>query len=182
MPRLSAETKKEIQALSRKSLEEIVMKLAAKEKSNFDFLMVNYLDKESGEKEMFEKTKVDLYVIFNKNYKGVTVQLRMVKALNACIKRITEFTEVSKNKQFEARLLVVVLNQELREANNLFGTCFSTYDTRVAIILKRLINIVTQKLHPDHRVDFEDTINGYLKVIHSKANHIDTVYDLPASI
>ncbi|MCF8458189.1 MAG: hypothetical protein K9H62_19825 [Bacteroidales bacterium] len=181
MPRLSAETKKEIQALPRKSLEEIVLKLAAKDKLNYDFLMINYLDRESGEKELFEKAKADLEVIFDKNYKGYTDQLRFVKMLTACIKRINEFTKVSKNKVFEARLLMLILDDHLRNSNDLFGTCFTTYDTKLAIILKRLINLVT-KLHPDYMIDFQDAINDYLNVIHSKANHIDTVYFLPATI
>lgn len=98
MPILSIEVKNQIKGLSRQDLEQIVLKIAAKEQSAFDFILVNYLEKEEGEKDLFEKTKSDLDVLFYKGYKGFSEELRLANMLAACIKRINEFTKVSKNK------------------------------------------------------------------------------------
>jgi hypothetical protein len=45
MPRLCSETKQQIKELPKEKLEEIVLKMASKDKSFFYFLQVNYLDK-----------------------------------------------------------------------------------------------------------------------------------------
>ena len=52
MSRLSAEIKEQIKNLSRKELEDIVLKTASKEQTILDFITINYLDKENGEKEV----------------------------------------------------------------------------------------------------------------------------------
>ena len=69
MPRLDAERKVQIKNLSRRDLEEIVIKAASKEQTILDFITINYLEKETGEKELFEKAKADLDVLFIKRYK-----------------------------------------------------------------------------------------------------------------
>ena len=64
----------------------------------------------------------------------------------------------------------------------MFGTCFTQYDTKVAIIVKRLLNLVTNKLHDDYKAEYIPFINEYLEVLHRTSNHIDTVYGLPIKI
>jgi hypothetical protein len=182
MPRLDKETKDRIKELEYKELQEIVLKLASKEKSVYDYVFANYLDKDFGEEELFEKTKADLDIIFQKRYKVRSEQLQTAKMLGDCIKRINEFTKVSKNKIFEVDLLLHILKIPFSLKPNMFGTCFTQYDTKVAIIVKRLINVVTQKLHEDYRVEYEDTINDYLQILHRTSNSIDTVYHLPKTI
>jgi len=59
MPKISKEIKEQIRVLSKKELEDIVIKLASN-KENYDFLLVNYLDKESGEQDLFEEAKADM--------------------------------------------------------------------------------------------------------------------------
>lgn len=49
MPRLSTEVKEQIKQLSLAELQQIVLKVAAKDKMVYDFLLVNYLDKALGE-------------------------------------------------------------------------------------------------------------------------------------
>lgn len=182
MPRLNAEIKERIKKLNLKELQEIVLKLASKEKMVFDFLIANYLDKEGGEKELFDKTKVELNILFGKRYKGFAEQLQIANMLGACIKRINEFTKISKNKVLEADLLLYILEIPFSLPTDMFGTCFTQYDSKVAIILKRLINVVTKKLHEDYRIEYEETINNYLQIIHRTSSHIDTVYNLPEVI
>lgn len=182
MPRLNAEIKEQIKKLDNKELQDIVLKLASKEKMVFDFLITNYLDKDSGEKKLFESTKTDLEIIFGKRYKGFAEQLQLANMLGACIKRINEFTKISKNPVMEADLLLHILDIPFSLTTNMFGTCFTQYDTKVAMIVKRLINVVTKKLHEDYRIEYVETINDYLKILNRTSSHIDTVYNLPKSI
>lgn len=182
MPRLSTDTKEQIKSLPVKDLQQIVLKLAAKEKSVYDYILVNYLDKEAGEQELFEEAKADLDRLFRKGYKGFSEQLQLANMLSACIKRINEFTKVSNNKVLEADLLMYVLEVPFSFSTNLFNTCFTKYDYKVGQIVKRLVTLVTKKLHEDYQADYRDKINEYLKILHRTSNHIDTAYNLPQSI
>lgn len=182
MPRLDKETKERIRKLKYAELQDIVLKLSSKEKTVYDYVLTNYLDKEFGEQELFESTKADLEIIFRKRYKGFSEQLQIANMLAACIKRINEFTKISKNKIFEADLLLYILEIPFSLNTNMFGTCFTQYDTKVAIIVKRLINVVIKKLHEDYKIEYEETINNYLRTLHRTSNHVDTVYNLPKAI
>lgn len=182
MPRLDAETKERIKKLGYDVLQEIVIKLASKEKPVYEYLLVNYLDKELAERELFEETKADLEVIFRKRYKGFSEQLQMANMLGACIKRINEFTRISKDRVFETALLLYILEIPFSESANRFGTCFTQFDYKVALIVKRLVNVVTKKLHEDYKIEYEETINEYLQILHRTSRHIDTVYNLPKAI
>jgi hypothetical protein len=182
MSRLSAEIKEQIKNLSRKELEEIVLKTASKEQTILDFITINYLDKETGEKELFEKTKADLDMIFNKPYKGFVEQIKFAKMLSVAIVRVNEFTKVSKNKVLEADLILYVLAVPFSANEYIFGSFFNAFDSKVVQILKRLITLVTKKLHPDYLGDYQDTINAYLKTLHQRSGFLDSVYSLPDKI
>jgi hypothetical protein len=140
------------------------------------------LNKETGEKELFEITKVDLDLIFQKKHKGYAPELQLANMLGASIKRVNEFTKISKNKVLEANLLMYILEVPFSLTTDMFGTCFTQYDTKVAMIVKRLINIVTTKLHEDYKIEYEDAINEYLKILHRTSRHVNTVYNLPKAI
>lgn len=183
MPRLSKEIKEHIKALPKETLEKIVIKLASKDKWAYNFIEINYLNKETGEQELFEQTKNELSALFYKAYKGRSEQIRFTKTMAAGIKKINEFTKISKNKYLEAQLLIFLLESvPFSMPSNMFGTCFTSYDTKTAIILKRLINLVSKKLHHDYFIEFEEKINSFLKSLHETSNHIDTVYKLPQKI
>lgn len=182
MPRLTKETKERIKNLEVNALQEIVLKLAASEKTAYDYIFFNYLNKETGEKELLEQTKSDLEFLFLKRHKGFSDELKTANMLAACIKRINAFTKISKNKQYEAELLLYILEIPFSLSPNMFGTSFTQYDTKVALILKRLINLVTKKMHEDYKIEYQETINNYLQILHHRSNHIDTIYNLPKSI
>lgn len=182
MPRLSAEEKAQIKGLPLKDLQQIVLKVTAKDKAVYDYLLVNYLDKASGEQDLYDQTKADLNLLFRKGYKGFSEELQLANMLTACIKRINEFTRISNNKVMEADLLVYGLEVPFSLSTNMFCTCFTNYNTKVAQIVKRLITTVTKKLHEDYRIEYTDKINGYLQVLHRTSSHIDTVYNLPKAI
>lgn len=59
----------------------------------YDFIMINYLDKESGEQELFEDTESELGLLFQKKYKGYSKQLQMPNTLPACKKCMNKFSQ-----------------------------------------------------------------------------------------
>jgi hypothetical protein len=181
MPRLNNDTKKQIKELPRTDLEDIVLKMASKDNAFFDFLKVHYLDKESGEQELFEKAKSDLSYLFAKRYKGFSEQLQLTNMLSACIKRVNEFSVISKNKSQEANLLVYILDETFDYPKEYFGTCFTSFDYKTGTILRRLINLV-KKSHPDYLIEYQEKINKYLAILHLHSNHISTIYNLPQEI
>jgi len=179
MPRLDKSTKEQISSLSYSELKEIVLKLASKDKMVYEFVFVNYLDKSLGAKELFEKAKSDLDYLFRKGYKGYSQQLRLANMLSACVKRINEFVKVCKNINYEVDLLMYVLDEVFSLPENTFGTCFTQFDSKVGVLLKRVINVVAKKLHEDYRMDYADQINVYLKRLLCTSSHIDSIYNLP---
>ena len=182
MPRVTKENKEKIKALPKSELEKIVIKLASK-KENFDYLYVNYFDKESGEEKLFKQAKADIDELFLKSYKGRSEELKEANMIAASVKRINEFTKVCKNKILEAELLMYVLEDiAFSNPDNMFGTCFTKFDYKVALVLKRMITLVTKKLHKDYKIDYEDKLNEYLRRLKKTSDHIDMIYDLPEKI
>lgn len=170
--------KEQVSELSKKELVEIVIRLAAK-KPNFDFLLINYLDKDGGEQSLFDEVIEDIDALCQKEYKGRTIQHQMVKRLKACTKKMTEFTASVKNKKLEADLMVYLLDKQFTQPTKVFGARFSGYDYKVGLLLKKLIALVAQKLHPDYLIDYQDKINDFLDKLHRTSNHIQTIKDLP---
>lgn len=121
-------------------------------------------------------------VLFGKGYKGFSTELQIANMLNACVKRVNEFTKLSKDKELEANLLVHILQRPYLHSLDLYGTCFTQLDNKVALIIKRLITIVTKKLHPDLRIEYDDVINDYLRILHARSSHLDRVSVLPKKI
>jgi hypothetical protein len=181
MPKISPEIKKRITAISKIELEKIVIKLAAKDKAVFDYLFVNYLEKETGENDLFEEAKMDLDLLFRKSYKGFAQQLQLANMISACVQRINGFSKICKNKNLETDLLMYVLELVFM-APDLLGTCFTAYDYKVAQMVKRVITLVQTRLHPDYKIEYAEKINSYLTILHRTSRHIDFIFALPESI
>lgn len=178
MPREKAILKEQLAGLSKKELVDIVLKLAGK-RYNYEFLLVNFLDREGGEQTLYEEARQDIDKLIQKDYKGRTTQHQLVKKLNACTKRITEFKVETKSKKLEADLLMYVLGLQFENPARVFGARYSGYDYKVGLLLKRLITLVTKRLHPDYLIDYEDRINEYLTRLHQTSSRIKTIYELP---
>jgi hypothetical protein len=181
MPRDKAILKEQVTELSKKELVDVVLKLAAK-RYNYEFLLVNFLDKDGGEQTLFEEAKEDIDKLFEKEFKGRTIQHQLVKRLNACTKRIAEFTIETKSKKLEADLVLFVLDKQFQHPVKVFGARFSGYDYKVGLLLKKLISLVTKKLHPDYLVDYQDKINEFLVKLHKTSDRINTIKELPQTI
>jgi len=64
----------------------------------------------------------------------------------------------------------------------MFGARVSGYDYKVGLLLKRLITLVTKRLHPDYLIDYQDKINEFLTKLHHTSNRINTIKELPQII
>ena len=181
MPREKAILKEQVNELSKKELVDIVLRLAGK-RYNYEYLLVNFLDKDGGEQTLFEEAKEDIDKLCQKEYKGRTIQHQLVKKLNACSKRIVEFTVETKSKKLQADLVFYLLEIQFANPAKVFGARFSGYDYKVGLLLKKLISLVTKKLHPDYLIDYQDKINEFLIKIHKSSDRINTIYDLPQLI
>lgn len=173
--------KEQLAQLSKKELADMVLKLAGK-RFNYEFLLVNFLDKDGGEQTLFEEAKEDIDSLCQKEFKGSTELKQLVKKLNACVKRITEFTIETKSKKLEADLVLYVLEQQFANPAKMFGARVSGYDYKVGLLLKRLITLVTKRLHPDYLMDYQDKINEFLTKLHHTSNRINTIKELPQKI
>jgi len=181
MPSNKAILKEQVNELSKKELVEIVLKLSAK-KPNYDYLLINYLDKDGGEKSLYDEVIEDIEALCNKEYKGRTIQHQQVKRLKAISKKMTEFTASVKNKKLEADLMLYILDIQFVQPTKVFGARYSGYDYKVGLLLKKLITLVTKKMHPDYLIDYVDKINEFLEKLHHTSNHIQTIYDLPKTV
>jgi len=181
MPLNKAILKEQLSQLSKKELADMVLKLAVK-RYNYEYLLVNFLDTESGEQTLYEETLEDIDLLCEKEYKGSTELKKLVKKLNACVKRINEFTIETKSKKLEADLVLYVLELQFKNPTKTFGARVSGYDYKVGLLLKRLITLVTKKIHPDYIIDYQDKINDMLARLHKTSNRINTIKELPDKI
>ena len=182
MPKITPDLKQQIQNLSKADLEKVVIKIAGKNKAVFDYLQVNFFNKEFGEQDLFEEAKTDLNKLFGKSYKGFSEQLQLANMLSACVKRLNEFTKINKNKKLEADLVMYILDVPFSCSGNFYGTCFTAFDYRVGLLVKRMVTLVNSKLHEDYRIEYTEKINNYLKILHRTSSHIDMIYSLPQEI
>ncbi len=173
--------REQLRLLPKDDLVDMLLKLAGK-RYNYEFLLVNFLDPEGGELTLFQEAIDDIQILWNKEFKGRTIQHQLAKRINACTKRIKEFTVETKSKKLEADLILYVLQLQFEQSQTVFGARFSGYDYKVALLLKKLIGLVTTKLHPDYLLDYQEKINEFLTKIHSTSNRINTVFDLPKAI
>lgn len=171
-----------ISSLSKKELEKLVLKAAAKDKSFHDYLLVNYFDKEFGEQDLFEQAKSDIDLLFTKRYKGFSEELQLANMLAACTKRIVTFSKICKNKTLEADLILYVLKVPFSMNKDVFETCFTAFNYKIVTLLKRLIAIVQTKIHQDFIMEYRPLINQYLDILHETCEYLDYVNHLPVKI
>ncbi len=182
MPKVSNLFKKEISSLSKADLEKLVIKAATINKQFYDYLTINYTNKENGENDLFEEAKRDLEFLFRKSYKGFSEELQLANMLAACNKRINEFGKVCKDKSFELELILFVLEIPFSVSPNHFTTCFTRYNYQVYLLVKKAITLLTVKLHEDYRIEYAAKLNVYLAILYSTSSHLDYIYVLPKTV
>mgnify|MGYP003401039606 FL=1 len=182
MAKINPIIKDKIESLEKKELQKLVLKAASTSKQFHDYLLINYIDKEYGEQDLFDAAKSDLYMLYRKSYKGYSKELQLANMFAACNKRINEFGKVCRNKALEMELILDVLEIPFSNSSNSFTTCFTKYNYQVYLLLKKAITILKTKLHEDYHIQYAPRLNEYLTVLHRTSSHLDYIYLLPKSI
>ncbi len=181
MAKVGAEYKAVIKQLTKAELELAILKLAEK-RDNFDYLLVNFFDLESGETELFDRAKASIDTLYDKSYKGRSTQHKLAKMLVDCNKVISRFSINCKTKTLEVELLIYVLERPFTQHAKHLGTKNSTFDSKMALTLKKLLGVIERKLHEDYKLDYEEKINSFLNTLHRKSDHLLSVNKLPTTL
>jgi len=182
MPRLSKEFKQAIQEIPLEELQKLVMQFASKNPEIYDFINLQYVNGTDAEDELFEGTieKISDEILFP-GERGI-VQKNLAKAITKSVEYINHFVKVTKNGKREAELLLKLLDVVFENYTDELGTCWTVFDSKLAITTNRLYNLVTKKLHEDYRIEFAEPMNRFLEILQAKSNHLDYVYDMPKSM
>jgi hypothetical protein len=182
MPRLSKEFKQAISEIPIDELQKLVMQFASKNQEIYDILNLLYFSGNEAEDELFEETieKITDEILFP-GERGI-VQKNLAKAIAKSIGYINHFVKVTKNDIREAELLLNLLDDVFENYTDELGTCWTVFDSKLAITTNRLYNLVTKKLHEDYRIEYAEPMNRFLEILHSKSNHLDYVFSMPKSI
>jgi hypothetical protein len=182
MPKLSKEFKQAIQEIPVDELQKLVMQFASKNIEVYDFINLKYVYGADAEDELFEETieKINDEILFP-GERGI-VQKNLAKAITKSVGYINHFAKVTKNDIREAELLLNLLNGVFENYPDELGTCWTVFDSKLAITTNRLYNLVTKKLHEDYLVEYAESLNRFLELLHSRSNHLDYVYNMPKSV
>ena len=182
MPKLDQKIKEKIGSLSKKDLEKLVIKAASSNQQFYDYLLVNHIDTEFAGGDMYEQALTDIKNLMNKNYKGFADELKLANMLDACNKRIAQFGKNCKDKSRELDLLMYELEVPFSLPSKMFTTCFTNYNYRVFLMLKKAITLLETKLHEDYMIQYAPKLNEYLSVFHKTSSHLDYVYGMQKEI
>lgn len=181
MAKINPRIASQINSLSKTELEKLVLKAASKDKSFHDYLLVNYFEQNGDEADLYEDASTDLELLFDENKRGIP-ERKQAKILSECIQTINEFSKNCKNKKLETDLVVKVLEYGLNKTNAYLGTCFTIFDHKIYLLVKKLMKLVEEKIHEDYKIEYEPKINEYLNRLHGASSHLDYVYDMPKKI
>ncbi len=181
MPTLNKEFKQAIKQLPVSELQKLVIQAAAKNREIYDMINLQYISGKEAEKELFERTKEQaLNELYFAGNRGI-FQKNLSKALGKAVKHINHYVKVTKHKEGEAELLLAVLTEVFENHANQLGTCWTVYDSKLAITTNRLFNLVTKKLQEDYWIEYKEPLNRFLKILHTQSNHLDYVYSMQNS-
>lgn len=178
---LTKEFKQQITDLPKEVLAKLVLKIALKDKVFSEYIKLTYFKNEIDENDVFEDYKSKIYSLVSKRYKGYAEEEKAVHFITACNKELINFEKVSKNNERLVELILVVLDIAYNDFGASFGTCFTAYEYKVSLLLKKAIKIITTKMHEDMLIEYKDQINKYLIQIKT-ASYLDYINALPKGI
>ncbi len=182
MPRLSKEFKQAILEIPTDELQKIAIQFASKNKEFFDLLNLKYVSGNEAEDELFEEIREKIgYEINFPGWRGI-IQKNLAKAISKAIGHINHFAKASKNDVREAELLLYLLEMTFKNYSHELGTCWTVFDSKLAITTNRLYNLVTKKLHEDYKIEYVGRVNRLLTLLHAKSRHLDYVFNMPKSM
>jgi hypothetical protein len=182
MPRLSKQFKDAIRQIPSDDLQKLVIELAGKKKDIHDIINVRFVEKEGAEDELFESTKAEINGEMHWLRGLGPVPKRVARSMAHCVKLITHFAKVTKNKQREADLLNFLIGITFRKYEGNLGTCWTVFDSKLGTTTKRFHTLVTKNLHEDLLMDYRDDLNLYLCLLHKNCNHLDMVFGMPEEV
>ena len=182
MPRLSKQFKDAIRQIPSGELQKLLIELAGKHKEIHDIINVRFVEKEDAGDDLFETTKDDIEMEMTLLRGRGPVQKSIAKSMAWCVKQINHFAKVTKNKQREADLLQVLIRKTFDLYVGELGTCWTVFDSKLAITTKRFYTLTTKNLHEDLLMDYRDALNRFLSLLHKNCNHLDFVFDMPKEV
>lgn len=182
MPALSSEFIDEIRNIPHGELQKLVLKLAKGNQEIMDIINIEYLQNKEAIEDLFETTQANVedHITFM-SLRG-PVQKSIASAMVKAIRDINYFVKLTGDHYKEALLLDTLLNMVFKDFSKELGTCWTVMDSRLGITTRRLMTIVTKKLHEDQALDFRDNLNRYLEILHRNSSHINVVFSLPEKI
>jgi len=182
MPRLSKQFKDAIRQIPTDDLQKLVIELAGKHKEIHDIINVRFVEKEDAGDELFETTKGDIEMEMVLLRGRGPVQKSIASSMAWCVKQINHYAKVTKNKQGEADLLQVLIQKTFDLYVDELGTCWTVFDSKLAVTTKRFYTLVTKNLHEDLLMDYREALNRFLRLLHKNCNHLDFVFDMPEEV
>ena len=179
MPKITTEFKKDVQDLPVKEPQAAILKFARKDQAFYDFINLQFLNNNEAAEELYEETMgfIEENILFPGD-RGV-IQKRLKAAIDKCIIQINHYAKVSNNKKGEADLLLLLIETVMEQYADELGTCFTSFDSKLALTSNRLLNLVTKKLHPDYFIEYENDLDRFLRILHNRSNHLNYIYALP---
>lgn len=178
---VSKELKLQIASLPKEDLAKLVLKAASKDKVFLDYILLTHFKGEYNDEEVFESYELKINALLSKRFKGYVEELKAANYIADCNKLIADFEKSSKNKEYLANLILLVLDNAFEFFEGSCGTCFTAFDHKVYLLLKKIIKVVMTQMHEDMQIEYKGKINGYLKQIW-KSDHLDYVHNLPKEI
>lgn len=178
---LTKEFKQQISELPQQELAKLVIRIAAKDKVFSEYIKLTYFKGEIDENEVFETYKSKIHGLILKRYKGYANEEKASHFIAACNKELMNFEKVSKNKELLVELILVVLDCAQNDFGARFGTCFTAYEYKCSLLLKKVIKIITNQMHEDMILDYKYKINTYLSRIKT-SKYLDYISALPNEI
>jgi hypothetical protein len=178
MKKLSNELIFELEKLSNKNLIKIITRFA-KKYSEINDILEYELVKSNSEKDLYNQV-ID-YIETELYYSGRgIIQKEITKKISNCVKKINNFSKLTKSKYYEALGLQYLLKKVFEIFSKDFQTCWTAFDSKVTITAKRYFNLVIS-LHEDYYIEFKDDFENLLKQVKNKCKYIDSAYALPNS-
>jgi hypothetical protein len=178
---ISKEFKQQITDLPKEELAKIVITIAAKDNVFSEYIKLTYFNDEIDENDVFEDYKSKIYGLLFKRYKGYTEEEKAAHFITACNKELTNFEKISKNKELLVSLILIVLECAYTDLGARFCTCFTAYEYKFSLLLKKAIKIITTKMHEDMIIEYREPINKFLNLIKT-VSHLDYINALPKEI
>jgi hypothetical protein len=179
---VTKEIKEKIASLSKEELVKIVLKSVSKDKLFMDYIQLTYFKNDINENDIFEEYKQKINKLIYKRYKGYAGEEKAAHFMTACNKELANFEKLSKNYELIVALILLVLEKASSDFDAGFGTCFTAFDYKFTLLLKKVIRIINTKMHEDMKIEYSQEINNYLKEIKENSAYLDYVYELPKEI